>query len=150
MAPITIRGGRTIGPATIIRVEAWPQPRAHWIVSTDDPRGRSLVARGWHAFKPGVRVGEMRIHVETRRSVLIRRYRICETLLASERLEVLTTLTACVWDIAQALDATGIGDGCVDWTVEQRQEALVLAIPGFRRGSGRRARRGQAHLRRDA
>ena len=150
MAPIAISPGRSIGGDTIIRVADWPRPDANWVIGTQDERGRHLVARGWHAFARDVQVGDMQIHVESDESVLIRSHSIARTLIASERLEVLAALTACVWDIAQALAGHGVGDGCVDWVVDHRRsDVLMRAFPAFRPGSGRRARRGQVHLRRD-
>lgn len=122
-----------------------------WRVATADDRGRTLEVLGWHRFATDQSVGQLELHVESRRALLITRYILADTLINQERPEALGALVVCAQDVATALRTNlDIGTGCLEWQLDNdRVEDIRRLFPGFSTTPKLyRLKRGKRYLRR--
>ncbi len=115
------------------------------------PRGRTLEVLGWHDFEPDQQVGSLRLHVESRRALLITSYTLADTLITAERPEALAALVLCAQDIAAKLHSTlNVGNGCLEWRVDSDKIGNIHRLfPTFSMtGKLHRFKRGKRYLRR--
>jgi hypothetical protein len=132
-------------------VHDWPQPRASWRVATVDDRGRTLEVVGWHQFAIDQSVGQLELHVENRKALLITRYKLADTLINQERPEALGALVVCAQDVATALRTNlRIGTGCLEWQLDSDRVGDIRRLfPGFSTTPKlHRLKRGKRYLRR--
>jgi hypothetical protein len=146
--PIHVAGRS--GRSTRIVVRDWPESRAPWRVATVDDRGRVLEVVGWHRFVTDQSVGQLELHVESRRALLITRYMLADTLINEERLVVLGALLVCAQDVATQLRTNlSVGTGCLEWQLDSDQvENIRRLFPGFSTTPKlHRLKRGKRYLR---
>lgn len=105
---------------------------------------------GWHEFEPNQSVGTLRLHVETRRALLITGYTLADTLVTTERPEALAALVLCAQDVAAHLHSTlKVGNGYLEWRIDSDKVGNICRLfPMFRATSKlHRYKRGKRYLR---
>jgi len=123
--PIEVLGS---GRRTRIIVRDWPDARAKWYARTVDQRGRELQVVGWKNFSSEIEVGRLKLHVG-RKSLMIASHSLEDSLLITgEAPEVLARMVLCAQAVATSLYAGGIGDGCLDWQLDNRMAGEICRL----------------------
>lgn len=135
------------GKRTKITVRDWPSRDADWRVSTTADDGRELRVLGWSLWKDDQHVGTLTLHVSTRRALLIRDRWLADTLLASDRVDALAAMVACAEQIAVQLKTSGIGNGCLEWQLDERDFDFIQRLFKDYEPRKRSLRRGKRYLR---
>jgi hypothetical protein len=89
--------------------------------------------------------------VDSRRALLITRYKLADTLIDQERPEALGALVVCAQDVATALRTNlRIGTGCLEWQLDSGQiDGVRRLFPGYSTMPKlHRLKRGKRYLRR--
>lgn len=149
-----IRVSKVGSGETEIAISNWPDRSADWRVSTVDRRGRELHVVGYHfghgGWRDGQAVGDMTLHVDSRKPLMIRRYKLADTLVQGERAEALASLVLCVQAVAVQLRAElRVGTGCVEWQFDRHKaDDIHRQFPAFQPSRKRNPlRRGQRYAR---
>jgi hypothetical protein len=81
------------------------------------------------------------------KALRINRVIVAQGLTGPDEHQIRTTLVACTLDIAAAMQAKGVGNGCVDWEVPSSEEGRLLSIyTAFSKAPGREQPRGKRSL----
>lgn len=79
-------------------------------------------------------MGELELHVESSKALLICRYLLADTLITHERPETLGALILCAAAVATELqDRLGVGNGWLEWQLESDRVADIRRLfPSFK------------------
>ena len=135
------------GKRTTITVREWPSQDADWRVSTTADDGRELQVLGWSQWKDDQHVGTLTLHLSKRKALLIRDRWLAGTLLVSDRADALAAMVACAEQIAVELKAKGVGNGCLEWQLDQRDFDYIQRLFKDYEPRKHSLRRGKRYLR---
>jgi hypothetical protein len=135
------------GRRTKITVRDWPNKDADWRVSTATDDGREIQVLGWSQWKHDQHVGTLTLHVSARKALLIRDRWLADTLVVSDRADALAAMVACAEQIAVRLKASGIGNGCLEWQLDQRDFDYIQRLFRDYEPRKRSLHRGKRYLR---
>ena len=128
---------RTIGKQTIITVKDWPSLNDPWRVSSEMPRGRTLVCYGYSNFDPRVRVGHVTMHVSSGRPLLIVEYEVASSVLRPQQPDVPKQRLTCAKRVAEELHLKGVGNGALEWQVRTAGAEDILGVFADFRATGK-------------